>query len=169
MKKILYLFLSLFLCLNVQAAFWSVIEQNDTDTGNAINIAQIKNEDGYRIEIYKDQNDAVRLRFTSSNKHGLISSEHCPSFQVDNYKIFNRSINDANCIRHSKWAEFVLGYLTEETIQSTALYRIQNGNVLTFRYIMENDGYQQTSFSLSGSSRVILGVLGPETFIQKNR
>lgn len=168
MKKIIS---SLVLICSLQQAhaYWSVIEHNDLDTGNAIQVAHIKNQDGYSIEIYKDQINAVRLRFTSSEKHGLISSQYCPSFQVDSFKIFNRSINDAICIKHGQWSEFVLGYLENDNVESTALYRIQNGNKLVFRFMLAADGYEETTFTLAGSSRVILNVLGATTFIRKSQ
>ncbi len=154
---------------SVLFAEWKVITHNDIDTGQTIDVAHIKNNDGYSIEIYKDVNGAVRSRFNTSKKYGRLTKNLCPSFQIDAHQIFNRSINNAKCISHSDWVEFVLGYLVDYNIDSTPLYRMQNGNTLTFRFAMETDGYRETSFTLAGSSRVLLQALGTEVFIRKTR
>ena len=169
MKKICYLFLFLLLAPNLYAAYWSIKEYNDSGSGLTFSVAHIENDQGYTVEIYKDQADAIRLRFSGSNQFGLLSTEYCPSFQVDDFKIFNRSINDAKCIQHENWAEFVLGYLVDGYIDSTALYRVQNGSTLAFRMMFVNGGYHETDFTLAGSSRVLLSALGTDVMIRKDR
>ncbi len=169
MKTAFQILILFFLPLTIHAAFWQVVESNDENNTIAKDLAQIQNNDGFKIQIFLDEYSEVKLRFTSSSKVGALSDKICPSFQVDNYTTFNRSFNGDECIVNGNTYEYGLGSIELEHIDSTALYRIQNGNQLFFRYMFENEGYGETSFTLAGSSRIILSVLGSEIVIRKTR
>ena len=87
------------------------------------------------------------------------------SFQVDDRIVDNRSVNDAPCINDTDWSEFVLGYISAEEVISPKLYALLNGKTLTYRFMLDHGGYDETSFSLNGSKRATLTVLGGEISI----
>jgi hypothetical protein len=162
---ILTLFL---LSISVQGqtqARWNVVSHTDTDSGFQTDIATIENNDGYKLEIYRDVNDVVRLRFNIRNSFELLARKQCPSFQVDKRQLSNRSVNDALCLSQPRWAEYVIGYITDKTVLSQPLHNLMNGNVLYFRFLMNNENYAETSFSLSGSKAGLNGALGKDLIV----
>ena len=169
MKIIFYTILFSLLPLNINAAYWQIVESNDENNTLLTDVAQIQNEEGFVIQIYLDEYSEVKLRFKGSQKYSQLSSEYCPTFQVDNYTLFNRSFDGEKCTQTENSFEYGLGNIEFGRIDSTALYRIQNGNILSFRFIHKNEGYGETQFTLTGSSRIILNILGPETVIRKTR
>ncbi|MFL2555236.1 MAG: hypothetical protein ACJ0Q4_00005, partial [Gammaproteobacteria bacterium] len=72
----------------------------------------------------------------------------------------NTSFNDAPCISNLNWSEFILGYITNNNITSLSLDALLNGNKVVFRYVLDNGSYKETSFSLTGSKRSVLNVIG---------
>jgi len=141
-------------------AQWKVMSHTDTDSGNQTQIATIENDDGYKLEIYRDVNDVIRVRFNIRNSYELLANKQCPSFQVDKRQLSNRSINDAPCLSQPRWAEYVIGYITGNTVLSLPLHNLMNGNVIYYRFLMGNGNYAETSFSLSGSKSILNGALG---------
>ena len=160
---ILALFL---LTLSVQSqAQWEVMSHTDTDSGYQTRIATIENDDGYKLEIYRDVNDVVRLKFNIRNSYEHITNKQCPTFQVDERQLSNRSINDAPCLAQPRWAEYVIGYITDKSVLSLPLHNLMNGNVIYFRFLMGNENYAETSFSLSGSKAMLNGALGEDLVV----
>ena len=140
-------------------ALWETVTYTNIDTDVQTKVARIENEDGYSLEIYRDASDAVRSRLNMNNINRL-KEKNCPTYQVDNRAVQNRSINDAPCLSHRQWAEFVLGYVTDNRITSSGLHDLINGNQITYRFILENSGYSATSFSLGGSKQALVDALG---------
>jgi len=160
---ILTLFL---LTLSVQThAQWEVMSHTDVDSGDQTRIATIVNDDGYKLEIYRDVNDVIRLIFNIRNSYELFANKQCPTFQVDERQLSNRSINDALCISQPRWAEYVIGYITDKSVLSQSLHNLMNGNVIYFRFLMGNGNYAETSFSLSGSKTMLNAALGNDLVI----
>ena len=159
--------LALFLLpLSVQSqAQWEVMSHTDTDSGYQTRIATIENDDGYKLEIYRDVNDVVRLKFNIRNSYELLANKQCPTFQVDERQLSNRSINDAPCLAQPRWAEYVIGYITDKSVLSLPLHNLMNGNVIYFRFLMGNENYAETSFSLSGSKAMLNGALGKDLVV----
>ena len=54
----------------------------------------------------------------------------------------------------------MLGYVKEQKVESRALNAVKNGQAVTYRFILETGGYDETRFSLSGSSRALTAALG---------
>lgn len=150
-------------------AEWNVVTHTDTDNNTKTQVAYTKNNDGYNLEIYRDTNGAIRSRFSLNNILYRLANKTCPTFQVDRRKAMNRSVNDAMCITHKQWVEFVLGYINNGEIKSTALHNMMNGNYITYRFILENGGYGETRFSLFGSKRVLTSVLGNDLTVRTDR
>lgn len=140
-------------------AAWETVTYTNVDTNLQTLVAHIENKDGYSLEIYRDAGDAVRARINMNNKNRL-KEKTCPTYQVDNNNILNRSINDAPCISQREWAEFILGYIIDNQVNSTQLNNLLNGNRITYRFILENSGYATTSFSLKGSKQTLTDALG---------
>ena len=150
----------------ITAAEWNVVTHTNTDNNTQTKVAFTENSDGYSLEIYRDANDAIRSRFGMNKSMHRIAEKSCPTYQVDKRGPENRSINDAACIPHRQWAEFVLGYITNSEVISTLLHNMMNGNIITYRFILENGGYEETKFSLSGSKRTLTDVLGTKITIR---
>ena len=151
--------------LNPAHAVWEVIDQVDSGTNTTTQVAFTKNEAGYSLQIYRDDVDAIRARFSINRNLDLLAKRHCPTFQVDSRLLDNRSINDAPCITNVSWSEFVLGYVRDNVVNSAKLNALVNGNTITFRYMLENGAYEETSFSLLGSKRSTLTVIGGDITI----
>ena len=144
---------------------WKIMSHTDTDSGYQTRIATIENDGGYKLEIYRDINDVIRLRFNIRNSFELFANKQCPTFQVDERQLSNRSINDAPCLSQPRWAEYVIGYITDSTVLSLPLHNLMNGNVIYYRFLMDNENYAETSFSLSGSKTVLNTALGEDLVV----
>lgn len=164
MKRKLILFLILLnvsLPAQLQAQTqWNIMSHTDTDSGLQTLVATIENEEGYKLEIYRDANDVIRSRFNIRNSYDLIAVKQCPTSQVDERVLSNRSINDAPCISQPRWAEYVIGYITDDKVLSLPLHNLMNGNVIYYRFLLKNGSYAETSFSLYGSKEILNTALG---------
>ncbi len=159
------LLLGLLFKANSVFAVWEVMALTDAGDSSTTQVAYTENEAGYSLEIYRDDVDAIRARFSLNRKLEQLAKRHCPTFQVDSRLLDNRSINDAPCITDVGWSEFVLGYVRDNVVNSAKLNALVNGNTITFRYMLENGAYEETSFSLLGSKRSTLTVIGGDIII----
>jgi hypothetical protein len=141
-------------------AEWDIVTHTNIDSDVQTKVAHTENSEGYSLEIYRDANKVIRARFSMLNNLNRLDGKNCPTYQVDKRKPENTSINDAPCIAHRKWGEFILGYISGEEVTSTFLHNIMNGSKITFRFILENSGYTETAFSLLGSKRTLTEALG---------
>lgn len=163
-------FLKLFLYCQIMAplsvyAEWTVVTHTNIDTNTSTEVAYTANEGGYSTEIYQDSKGAVRLRFSMNKNSHRLAPDSCPTIQVDRREPHNRSINDAPCIIHKKWAEYILGYLIDEQVNSDMLRNIMNGMEIRYRFRLQNAGYAETAFSLTGSSDALKKILGEQVKI----
>jgi hypothetical protein len=140
-------------------AEWDTVIHTNIDNNLQTRVANSENDQGFKLEIYRDINGAIRSRFSMNSTYRL-QEKNCPTYQVDKRGIQNRSINDAPCISNRKWVEFVLGYIEGNRVTSTPLYNIINGTRITYYFILENSGYLTSSFSLAGSKQALLDALG---------
>ena len=139
---------------------WNVITHTDTNSYTETQVAYSKNKDGYSLEIYKDSVGAIRSRFSLNSALDKFAKYTCPTYQIDSRLLDNRSINDAPCLTELTWSEFILGYISDENVTSARLNALMNGREITFRFMLENGSYDETQFSLIGSKRTTLIVLG---------
>jgi len=147
-------------------ALWSVEEQSDEVIGANLPVAVAKGDNGHRLDIYRDTDGAVIGRFYIPGKLSNFSGEHCPTFQVDSKKPVRQSIDEKPCIHELQQVEFTLGYVDDENqLVSIIIHRITNGDTLYFRYQLDDGGYQEASFSLSGSKQAINKAIGPEVAV----
>lgn len=141
-------------------AEWKVVTHNNIDSGSEFSVAHTENEAGYIFEIYRDENDVIRSRFRLNKMLDNLKDKSCPTYQVDDRGVVNHSVNDAKCISSKKWAEFILGYIVNNQVKATSLHNIMNGNTINYRFMLEYGGYEETTFSLNGSKRILSRVLG---------
>lgn len=144
---------------------WTVAEQPDEYGTTGTMVAYTKNDEGYSLEIYRDGTDAIRSRFTLPGELLSFADGQCPTYQVDRGSPTNRSVNDALCLEHDNWAEFILGHVDGEHIASSSLMAIMNGISIVFRFKLENGDYRSTEFSLQGSKRAMTSVFGEDISI----
>ncbi len=154
------LIIILILASTSSRAEWSVVVHTDIDSNTETRVAYTENEEGYSLEVYLDSNGAIRSRFSTNKVDHRFSPAVCPTYQIDDRLISNTSINEARCLAERKWAEFVLGYVINETVESSAFNSVKNGNQIEYRFMLESGGYAKTSFSLLGSSRALTAALG---------
>lgn len=145
---------------NAAWAEWSVVVHTDVDSATETRVAYTENTDGYSLEVYLDTNGAIRSRFSMNKVHKRLSQELCPTYQIDDRLLSNVSINEARCLSDRKWSEFVLGYVKDSSVESRVLSAMKNGLTITYRFALETGGYDETTFSLSGSSRALTVALG---------
>lgn len=158
--KIACLALTLLLTPVSVSAEWKVITHTDTNNNSETQVAYSQNEEGYSLEIYKDSVGAIRTRFSLNSALDTFAKRSCPTYQIDSRMLDNRSINDAPCLTNLAWSEFVLGYISSEIVNSERLNALMNGSTVTFRFMLDNGSYKETQFSLAGSKRATLSVLG---------
>ena len=150
-------------------AQWSTITHKTDDPENpGTKVAYTVNSDGYSMEIYIDNVNAVRSRFSLPD--GLISfpGKFCPSYQIDRGTPINRSINDAPCISSRQWVEYIIGHADDNRISSTSLLALMNGISITYRFRLSNNDYRQTIFSLQGSKRAVTEAFGESVTVTKS-
>ena len=157
--------LFIFCAPSLAIAEWHIISHANLNSDKKTQVAYTENRSGHSLEIYRDSVGAVRTRFTLNSKLNLFLNGICPTYQVDLTLVRNTSFNDAPCISNLNWSEFVLGYITNNNINSLSLDALLNGNIIKFRYVLDNGNYKETSFSLVGSKRAALKVIGKKTII----
>lgn len=157
--------LILLLFPTVALAQWDVITHTDTNSNSETQVAYTKNEEGYSLEIYRDNVGAIRSRFSLNAALDMFAKRSCPTYEIDSRLLDNRSINDAPCITDLAWSEFVLGYVENNNVTSGRLNALMNGETITFRFMLDNGAYKETKFSLAGSKRATLAVIGNQVTI----
>lgn len=156
----------LYLLPATAAAEWNVVSQRDAETQRETLVAQTRNAEGHTLAIYRDAGGAIRSRFGLNDSLNGLAEKSCPTYQIDNRDPRNVSINDAACISHRLWAEYVLGYIQEKRVVSLLLHELMNGNKIVYRFKLLSGGYDETEFSLAGSKRALLAVLGSDLEIR---
>ena len=157
--------LFIFCAPSLAIAEWHIISHANLNSDEKTQVAYTENRSGHSLEIYRDSVGAVRTRFTLNSKLNLFLNGICPTYQVDLTLVKNTSFNEAPCISNLNWSEFVLGYITNNNISSLSLDALLNGNIIKFRYALDNGNYKETSFSLAGSKRATLKVIGNNIII----
>lgn len=151
------------------AAQWANVTHRGNDQASPTTIARTTNQEGYSLEIYRDTGNAIRSRLTMASDLLNIAEKSCPTYQIDNGHPRNRSINEAPCISNSQWAEFILGHVENGKIESSTLRGLMLGNRITFRFILDNGDYRETTFSLSGSMVAMQSAFGRNIVVTESR
>jgi hypothetical protein len=161
--------LTVMLLPTIAFADWQVQTQTDPDKKQSFTLAGTVNPDGHRLEIYRDQGNAIRARFTLADSLLQFAPKSCPTYQVDAREPVNRSINDAPCIATPVRAEYILGYVEDKQIESAGLLAFMNGVNVSFRFRLDSGAYRETVFSLGGSSSAIIRAIGRQYQVRAPR
>ena len=167
-KSLLLVTLCLLLMSLPTRAEWQTITHNDLDNNTLTSVAIVKNQDSYTFEIYRDSVDAIRARFTLSDNLLSFPGNFCPTFQIDAGIPRNDSINNAPCLSGATWAEFILGYVENDLLESSTVTGLMNGVNLKFRFMLANGDYRETLFSLVGSKRAVTAALGEDIIVRNS-
>ncbi len=150
-------------------AQWTVEIHEAYESGEQIKAAVTRNNDGYKLEVYRDENGVVRSRFSTEKTLTRIDSQYCPTFDVVNRGMQNVSINGESCLVESSWTEFILGYINNNQVISNPLYNFMNGREIVYRFKKFPYGYAETSFSLNRSKQALLEALGFNLTVQTDK
>ena len=146
------------------SAEWKVVSQQEgSDTTTTI--ARTGNDDGYTLEIYRDNVGAVRSRFTLRDGLLRLADRSCPTYQIDRAPSINRSVNQAPCLSTDRWAEYILGYVVDSRVESRLLLSLMNGININFRFRLASGDYRETQFSLLGSKRSMTAAVGADVSV----
>ncbi|MEX2353761.1 MAG: hypothetical protein WD709_06200 [Gammaproteobacteria bacterium] len=129
-------------------------------------VAHNVNDDGYTLEVYKDTEATIRVRFSLYDGLTGLDPDTCPTYQIDRGAPVNRSSNGERCRNSHNWAEYTFGRIQNNRITSSALLAIMNGNDVLFRFQLENGDYRETRISLAGSKRSLTSVVGEEIVVR---
>ncbi|MBI1733205.1 MAG: hypothetical protein HYR49_10640 [Gammaproteobacteria bacterium] len=146
-------------------AQWAVVTERLEGTQSEATIARIHNSTGHALEFYRDGAGAIRARFSLNAGITTLAKGSCPTLQVDRWSPMNRSVNDAACLATPRWAEYVLGHVTDRQVKSERLLQIMNGSLLTFRFRLDGGDYRDAQFSLAGSKRSLSAALGTDVVV----
>jgi hypothetical protein len=166
MKRITLFFFLLTLIPSVFGKWETDPPGEDPAAQQKATVATTKNETGHRLEVYLDEN-VVLARFSLAHGFDRFKEGTCPTFQVDEKPPVNQSIDKKSCDTDGKQATFTLGYLRDKQIISPVLKHLMRGRNITYRYFLENVGYREITFSLTGSKRVIGKALGPSVKVRE--
>ena len=163
-----HLLFALLLLPAAASAQWTVVTHQASESGPQTKIAQTTNSDGYTLEIYRDSGDAIRSRLTLREGLTALADKTCPTYQIDKGMPRNTSINNAPCISSPEWAEFILGYVKDGKIESSALHGLMIGINITFRFMLKDGDYRETKFSLAGSMRTLQTAFGQDIIVSSS-
>lgn len=147
------------------SAQWALVNQRLEGAATESTLARIVNGTGHTLELYRDGAGAIRARFTLPAGLLTFADGQCPTLQVDRWTPLNRSVNDAACLASPTWAEYIVGFVLEQKVQSARLLQIMNGNMLTFRYRLAGGDYREADFSLAGSKRSLSAAIGADVVV----
>lgn len=144
---------------------WLVTKRNNVSQFGETEVAYSRNNDGYSLEIYRDSSNTIYGRFILPGHLLILADDNCPTYQIDRGAPTNRSVDDSPCLTRGNWAEFTLGYVNNNHIDSPSLLAIMNGIDIVFRFKLENGDYRRTEFSLQGSKFAVTSMLGEDISI----
>lgn len=141
-------------------AQWLINNTGKSATGQSIRIAHTQNEQGYSLEIFLGSDATVRARLKLAAGLLKLSHNSCPSYQIDNRVADNQSVDHTRCQSKDTSAEYILGKIANNQIQSNLLLAVMNGSAIIFRLQLENGDYRETTISLAGSKRSMTRAIG---------
>lgn len=141
-------------------AQWNVVQRSELPYAGGAGVAEQKNDAGHLLQVYRDEGNEVRLRFTLRPGLKRLAPGSCPTFHVNEREPMNRSEDGSSCLAGLDWAEFVIARIDGNRSVSLPLHWLMNGDTVAYRYRLEHGGYQETRFGLRGSNRAIGQALG---------
>jgi len=147
-------------CAQACSAAWTTVEHQDTALPP---IAYTENIIGQRTEVSMGENNAVQLRLLLGAGFETFAASSCPTFQIDDRVPLHHFEIGIRCEIDEKIATFHLGQITDAEIDSLVLHRFMNGNIVMFRYTVNNGQYRRAQFSLRNSKKALKQTVGADT------
>jgi len=169
MRNKRFYLLNIILILAPCTAFaqWATIASSGAEMPTTGPIAFSENTGDYRLEIYKDSENLIKSRFILKKGLLALSSDICPTYQIDNGTAKNNSIDNSACIFNSGSAEYIIGKVVNNQVKSSVLVALMEGITLSFRFRLKNGDYRETAFSLAGSKRSLTTVIGGQISVSE--
>ncbi len=146
----------------VVLAQWQISNETDNISGAQTAVAEISNDDGYLLAIYRDAQGTVHARFSLNDQLIHLHDSMCPTFQVDDREMHNNSLNGPACQLDPRLSEHDLGAIEDNQLVSKPIYEMMNGTTIHYRFRLQSGSYDKTSFSLAGSKSALKRILGTE-------
>jgi hypothetical protein len=152
-------------CAQECSAAWTTVKHQDTALPP---IAYTENIIGQRTEVSMGQNNAIELRLLLGAGFETFAASSCPTFQIDDRVPLHHFEIGIRCVIEKKIATFHLGQITDDEIDSLVLHRFMNGNIVMFRYTVNNGRYRRAEFSLRNSNQALKQAIGADTRLLVN-
>lgn len=127
--------------------------------------AEIVNEQGDLLAVYRGDDDAVLAEFVTAAPSPL-GATSCPTFQIDQRRPLHHFERGDRCAVQGHRARFTLARLDGRRLESAVLYQLMNGSTVAFRFVTGNGAYHEARFPLTRSKNAMLRVLGRDLDVQ---
>lgn len=162
-RTLCLIILSFFFFISPASAQWMVLAESTN--GAPGETAYVDNSEGYRLEIFRDDN-VIRSRFILPEGLTRLYQDICPTYQIDNRTAENTSIDSSKCLLEERQAIYNFGAITGNTVQSSILQGLMDGIGISFRFRLSDGDYRETRFTLNGSNRAMTIAIGEEVIVQ---
>jgi hypothetical protein len=149
------------------ASTWTVETKTDSMTDQIRRSATVKNEQGFRLSIYRVESGAVWALFALPEAGSDVLGSRLPMLRID--KKQPQNLDDSRQVEglagfsfaksEPKWVNFLLWHGKGEPNTGT-LRDLMDGQVVVFRYWLFTGGYKETSFALATAKEAIATALG---------
>lgn len=133
--------------------------------GDAAARAEIVNDQGDRLAVFRGDGDAVLAEFVTAAPSPL-GATSCPTFQIDQRRPLHHFERGDRCSVEGHRARYTLARLDGRRLESAVLYQLMNGSSVAFRFVTGNGAYHETRFALTRSKNAMLRVLGRDLDVQ---
>jgi hypothetical protein len=150
-------------------AQWQVSREVDSMTDKKIVIANVKNDSGYTLSIYRDDKSGNVFANFKLPEGSLeqISPDKALIYRIDKHEALDlqylkglQAIIGGNSYEwQPKWVNFL--FATSDSKDRSIIQLFQGSNLLV-RYYLPSGGYEETSFSLAGARDAITEAVGPD-------
>ena len=152
-------------------AGWTVETRTDSMTDEVNKSADVVNQQGHSLAIYRRSNGSVWLNFRLSTKSfDQLAAEQTLEFRVDKFKSHTIPMSAALEIQlnslglqlyswEPKWVNFLIWDGKEQNGRGEMLNHLMQGSKVVFRYYLFTGGYKETSFPLNGAASAITAAL----------
>lgn len=152
------------------SADWKISTGDRSINKDAEKVATVINQAGHLFSVYRmPGNDQVWGAFSlAENTSDQIDSERPPSYRVDEGTEYDlsesKNLDELYGLNMYQWkpgrVDFVIWHGKVDEGVSGDIVNMIKGNDIHFRYYLEAGGYNDTSFTLTGSSFAISEIVG---------
>lgn len=158
----------IFYPLLATAEDWKVVEIRDPKNAEIVQSAQIINDNGFKIDIFRSIDSRVRwvLTMPNSSFDRLVEVGRVAVFRIDDLESVDIEIRKSPLLLFEQ--PYVYNTLVRKVLwhgegaspTRGTLRNILDGNALSVRFFLENGGATDTVFNLIGAQEAIAGALG---------